>query len=201
MEKKDLLQKTDYDKYANWQTVTLDKSVDQVRNIITGCPVWKETALPKTVWSVASEGTVLDFGCGLGRNANMLRRYFRRVIGYDLDAMLAMLNKQAPSLYDVTSSNLDELLRLPVTHIYEAVVWQHIIWSSGVTQLALDMITNQKTVKSIYTCWNSAVQHQSSMVAYLLHKGWKLEQSGDVDKDQLSTLANVPHRWYLFGRE
>lgn len=201
MEKKNLLQKTEYDAYANWQTVTSAKSVDQVKQIITGCSVWKETTLPKTVWTVASkDNTVLDFGCGLGRNANMLRRLFGRVVGYDLDPMLAMLNSQTPQLYDVTSSNLQDLLLLGITHIYEAVVWQHINWNSGVTQLALDMITNQNTVKSIYTCWNSAVAHQSAMVSYLLSKGWKLEQSGNVAKDQLTTLANVPHRWYLFGR-
>jgi hypothetical protein len=204
MEKKQLLQKTDYDAYANWQTVTSAKSVDQVKNIITGCSVWKETTLPKTVWasSTLEKNVVLDFGCGLGRNAKMLRRAFGRVIGYDLDPMLAMLNNQPPPpLYDITSSNLQELLdTAQITHIYEAVVWQHIKWNSGVTQLAIDMITNQPTVKSIYTCWNSAVVHQSAMVSYLLSKGWKLEQSGDVAKDELTTLANVPHRWYLFGR-
>lgn len=207
MDKKSLLQKPDYDSYANWQTVTTAKSAAEVREIITGCSVWQETALPKTVWSEVrasnnEASVVLDFGCGLGRNARMLRRLFGRVIGYDLDGMLAMLNKQPPPpLYDATSSDLQSLLEnAAVTHIYEAVVWQHIQWNSGVTQLAIDMITAQPTVTSIYSCWNSGVVHQSLAVAYLLSKGWKIQQSGDVAKEQLTTLANVPHRWYLFGR-
>jgi len=204
MENKQLLQKPDYDAYANWHSVTASKSVEQVKKVITGCPVWKETAMPKTVWASElgnAQNVVLDFGCGLGRNASMLRRYCGRVLGYDLDSMLSMLNSQpAPLLYDATSSNLQELLQQQVTHVYEAVVWQHIKWSSGATQLALDLITNQPSVRSIYSCWNAAVVHQSAMVAYLLAKGWRLEQSGEVAQDQLVTLANVPHRWYLFAR-
>jgi SAM-dependent methyltransferase len=202
MEEKFLLQKPEYDEYENWHTVTCSNSVEQVKNIITGCSVWEETAMPKTVWNRNSQNIVLDFGCGLGRNAKMLRNYFIHVIGYDLDQMLEMLNIQSPFLYDYTSSNLHELLQeQKITHIYESVVWQHINWDSGVIQLALDLITNQETVISIYTCWNSDVDHQLEMVFYLFSKGWNLEQYGEVEEDQLITLADVPHSWYLFVRD
>jgi SAM-dependent methyltransferase len=194
------IQRPEYDNYANWHTVTKSKTIIDIKRLITGCPTWKATPLPHSDWINLNGCKVLDFGCGLGRNAQMLRTHFGCVYGYDLEPMLITLKKMDSTLYDDVSSDLCYLLdQYKMTHIYESVVWQHLKWESGVIQQILKVICQRDHVKSIYMCWNAAVKHQHLVVAHLVQSGWKLKISGELRYDE--SLANVPHQWYLFTRD
>lgn len=202
------LQKTDYDGYAQWQSIATKKSgnsMTKVKTIITGCKVWMPTPVDESIlneWR-NQEGVALDFGCGLGRNAPMLRENFARVVGYDLQPMLDMLqtDKDSYTLYDLASSDLKDIFDSEsITTIFESVVWQHIKWESKVVQTAIDLITTTQTVNSIYTCWNAAVLHQSDAIEYLKSKGWTVTESGQVAQEYLNTIGNVPHNWYYLTR-
>lgn len=196
----------EYDAYANWHTVVAGKTVDDLKTIITGSPhVWQPTELPAVVrvfWTNYGKA-VIDMGCGLGRNVPVLRSLFTHLLGYDLPPMIRLLRRENPNDYNETSANLSKIVDQSSPYnrvaVFENVVWQHIVWSSGITQNHIDILSKAAHIHSIYSVWNIGVLHQHDFVRYLLSKGcWALQASGDIAEEQLKTIGNVPHKWYLF---
>lgn len=200
-----------YDAYANWHLVSTKKDVNAIKQLITGSKtVWRATEVDTVVYAHWREAhaklnlvpLVIDFGCGMGRNGPMLQRYFDRVIGYDLPDMIAKQRhlQSVGTVYHELVDDLSQALLTFPTAVYECVVWQHLKWECGAIQIALDMITASHSVVSIYSCWNAKVEHQHQFAEYLQQRGWTLVGNGEVQHDQLETIGNVPHNWYLFCR-
>ena len=74
-------------------------------------------------------GSVLDFGCGLGRNLLPLTKVFRHVDGYDLPAMIQRLKDDEVDVCDSTrflSSEWSVVKKRRYDLIVSEVVFQHI---------------------------------------------------------------------------
>lgn len=72
---------------------------------------------------------VLDFGCGVGRNINIIKKKFGaydKYIGYDLPGMLSLMNVETRCQYDRTTSDFDLIKALKPRIIFASLVFQHI---------------------------------------------------------------------------
>ncbi|TAJ85776.1 MAG: methyltransferase domain-containing protein, partial [Reyranella sp.] len=131
-----------WDRYANWESVSSSDDLSFVKQRITGRKVgwWEKNQLPAGFedalvklgrdLSLAGQGggTVLDFGCGLGRNVEFLRSRFSRVIGLDLPRMIENLRKDPiGKSYDALYDDRSQLVSSEdINVIYDSVVLQHI---------------------------------------------------------------------------
>jgi len=88
-----------------WAELAESASDDDLRErILTGFKDGKPfTPYVPTVVLPARIGSVLDFGCGLGRNFPYLTSIADRVVGYDLPAMIDRCRPLAPSAVELTS--------------------------------------------------------------------------------------------------
>lgn len=85
-----------------------------------------------------STQTVLDFGCGIGRNIDALRENFsntNQYVGYDLPGMLSMMPLETRCKYDRTTSNFNDIKSFRPRIIFASLVFQHIP-----TKILLDYI-------------------------------------------------------------
>lgn len=69
--------------------------------------------------------TVLDFGCGLGRNIENLSNTFGKVIGYDLPEMVERFKQLHGEAYTVFG-NWNEILEHKIDIIFDCTVFQHL---------------------------------------------------------------------------
>ena len=72
-------------------------------------------------------GTILDFGCGAGRNLKYLTKYYKRVYGYDYPNMLKFVPKETflkDNLYLIY--NLDWVYLNKYDEVLASLVFQHI---------------------------------------------------------------------------
>src|ERR1700712_3486580 len=90
-----------WDPYGNWNEIAKTVAIKDLQERITGNrSVWRpnfcslalqyifEHAADEARYKLDLEPTCLDFGCGLGRNGSLLRRYFSTVVGIDLPEMI-----------------------------------------------------------------------------------------------------------------
>lgn len=70
--------------------------------------------------------SVLDFGCGLGRNFPWLNRIARTVTGFDLPPMIERCRAAAAEPVDLLTSDWERLKRLRFDLIFASLVLQHI---------------------------------------------------------------------------
>jgi SAM-dependent methyltransferase len=71
-------------------------------------------------------GSVLDFGCGLGRNFPYLKRIARTVTGFDLPPMIEQCRRLADEEVDLLSSDWDRIRTHRFDLIFASLVLQHI---------------------------------------------------------------------------
>ena len=125
-----------WDGYANWTEVAAKDSFDLLKHKITGAADWRPNyfspELMNLLQQMGEETLLADFGCGLGRNAPILRGACSRLVGLDLPEMIARLTSQelapAAGLYDALYDDLAVLTQTePIDAIYDSVVFQHIL--------------------------------------------------------------------------
>ena len=76
-----------------------------------------------------STSTVLDFGCGVGRNIDVLRASFsnfKQYLGYDLPGMLSLMTLEKRCKYDRTTSDFEVVKTFKPRIIFASLVFQHI---------------------------------------------------------------------------
>lgn len=76
-----------------------------------------------------SGNCVLDFGCGVGRNIDTLKKKFgiyNKYVGYDLPGMLSLMNVETRCQYDRTTSDFNVVKDLRPRIIFASLVLQHI---------------------------------------------------------------------------
>ena len=146
-----------WDNYADWRSVGGLDDTAKIRARITGLDSghWTPNAeirgLEPLVGVIQSSclarhghrGTVVDFGCGLGRNLPYLRARFDRVVGFDLPEMATKLRADpAAAGYDAIHDERAALLAEPVDVVYDSVVWQHIMDQAYANALLDDALDN-----------------------------------------------------------
>ncbi len=144
-----------WDRYADWNAVGSLADSRAIRTRITGLPAhrWQpngeveglgaalEAILAECQARRGHRGTVVDFGCGLGRNQPFLRGRFDRLVGFDLPEMAAKLRADpAGAGYDAILDDRAALLSEPVDVIFDSVVWQHIIDADYTRRMLDDLL-------------------------------------------------------------
>jgi 2-polyprenyl-3-methyl-5-hydroxy-6-metoxy-1,4-benzoquinol methylase len=75
---------------------------------------------------VGNGNSALDFGCGVGRNTNVLSKHFKSVIGYDLPNMILLVPNENKNKKINYSSDWESLKSLKFDAVLASLVLQHI---------------------------------------------------------------------------
>lgn len=198
-----------WDDYAEWDAVARMQDSATLRDTITG---YKDHWIPNSVSAyfdavlrtiLANEmqqsgprQSVIDFGCGLGRNVPLLRRYFDRVIGIDLPEMIVRLQQEpdASALYDALYS---DIAALPANEqpqfLYESVVFQHIV-DRAYAQQIVQAIMRFGSLRALICLENHDVD--APVLQLLRAQGWQIIFR---EVDTASFLGN-PHVLLILQR-
>lgn len=112
-----------------WSTLTdkgemLDAILTGYEGDIAHMPVYSDVieALQPSV-----DKTLLDFGCGVGRNLSYLKDHYKSVYGYDFPNMLKNVPRETLKSQNVyVSSSLDDIYSRKYDDILFSLVLQHI---------------------------------------------------------------------------
>jgi SAM-dependent methyltransferase len=111
-----------------WMSLAETAETDDVRErILTGYKEGKPfTPYVPTIPMPQPVESVLDFGCGLGRNFPYLSGIARTVAGFDLPPMIERCHTAAGHGIDLLTSDWTQLRQLPFDLIFASLVLQHI---------------------------------------------------------------------------
>jgi trans-aconitate methyltransferase len=202
---------TIWDTYGNWSDIAKLREVEIVKKLIKGNNnVWRpnfcsapiqyifEYAADEVKSKIGTDPTAVDFGCGLGRNGPLLRRFFPVVIGLDLPEMISRLNSELPalsgSIYDRLYDSVSMLTENETPCLlYDSVVFQHIVDKEYVSNL-IDLISSKSSLRIFVSIYNSGVN--SPHLEALREKGWRVWHT---ELENLS-FESVPHHATVFRR-
>lgn len=111
----------------DWMAVARKATADDLRErILTGFKTGKPFTPYRPTLPLQPVRTVLDFGCGVGRNFPYLKEMASHVTGFDLPPMVERCRDLAPLPADALSSDWGELTGRRYDLIFTALVFQHI---------------------------------------------------------------------------
>ena len=112
----------------DWLTVAREAPADDLRErILTGFKDGKPfTPYRPTIDLPSGVHTVLDFGCGLGRNFPFLRELAARITGFDLPPMIERCRELAPVPADELASEWARVRTRSFDLIFATLVLQHV---------------------------------------------------------------------------
>ena len=121
-----------------WVELAASATEDEIREkILTGFKDGKPfTPYVPTLALPTSLESVLDFGCGLGRNFPYLKSIATFVTGYDLPEMIERCRQASPVPVDLLSSDWDEIRGMRFSLVFASLVLQHV--PEDVCRRALD---------------------------------------------------------------
>ena len=114
--------------FADWSSLAASADTDEIKeHILTGFKDGKPfTPYTPTVQLPTPIGSLLDFGCGLGRNFPYLTTVSARVVGYDLPPMIARCRALAAHRVDRLEADWSILRHEPFDVVYASLVLQHV---------------------------------------------------------------------------
>jgi hypothetical protein len=142
--------------------------------------------------------TLLDFGCGLGRNSSTLRNHFPRLIGYDLPEMIDKLkniyHNDSQNDYASLYSSIHDMVSIDnYCALYDSVVLQHLIDRAYVNDL-IEKLSVKPSFRTFISLTNQVRPHPH--LELLLEKGWSIWHR------EVETLSfdGAPHLLTIFQR-
>ena len=112
----------------DWTSAARTGEADDLREaILTGFKSGKPfTPYVPTIELPAQIGSVLDFGCGLGRNFPYLRTMANHVTGFDLPTMIERCRTLAPAPADELLDDWTEVRTRRFDLVFASLVLQHV---------------------------------------------------------------------------
>lgn len=112
---------------GEWESIASTADPDELRErIFTGYKAGKPfTPYVPTVVLPTPIESVLDFGCGVGRNFPYLKSIARHVVGFDLGPMIARCRSLAAERVDLLSSDWEEISSQRFDLVFGSLVLQH----------------------------------------------------------------------------
>ncbi len=112
----------------HWLAVAGSANADDLReHILTGYKAGKPFTPYRPTFALPSPiGTVLDFGCGVGRSFSFLRTIAEHVTGFDLPPMIERCRELAVEPVDVLADDWNDVRPRRFDLIFTALVLQHI---------------------------------------------------------------------------
>ena len=109
-----------------WDAAARESDDDLRERILTGFKSGKPFTpyAPTIGWPPV--GSVLDFGCGVGRNFPYLRSVASKIAGFDLPPMIARCRHIAPDGADVLADDWSSVRQQRFDLVYASLVLQHI---------------------------------------------------------------------------
>jgi SAM-dependent methyltransferase len=196
--------------YGRWDEIAKLPNIDEVKKKITGYKrSWRPNFVPPAIAyifeyavdeALGSDShvvpTAVDFGCGLGRNAPILSRFFPRVVGVDLPEMAARIENEffVQKAYSAIYSAVSDLTSSEdFCALYDSVVFQHLENRDYIHGLiaALSAGLSFRTIISVYNA-NIPYPH----LDILAEKGWTIWHT------EIETLSfeGAPHSVTAFRR-
>jgi len=109
----------------HWNSLTKENVQEQ---ILTGADKngFKEMHLPSTF--PHSTSTLMDFGCGVGRNVKAIHEFFRPdyIVGYDLPNMIQLMPLEIKVQYTKLTSEFEFIEEIKPRIIFASLCFQHI---------------------------------------------------------------------------
>jgi hypothetical protein len=180
-----------WDSYGNWDDIANTPSIDDVKAKITGNKLaWRPNYCPPALSycfdyasleyrnTFAGQSSVLDFGCGLGRNAPMLRSFFDKVIGFDRPDMVARIRIAYPELtknyYDSLYDSIEELATVEECCVlYDSVVFQHLVDEDYTIDL-LTLLSKISSLRTFVSIHNFREHRRPPHIHQLKQLGWSI---------------------------
>ena len=112
----------------DWEEIAAESDPDELRErIFTGFKTGKPfTPYVPTIPLPTPVQSVLDFGCGVGRNFPYLRTIARQLVGFDVEPMIARCRELATETVDLLTSDWDDLSRRQFDLVFSSLVLQHV---------------------------------------------------------------------------
>lgn len=205
-----MLDKNIWCSYGRWDEIAKLPNINDVKNKITGGKLaWRPNFVSPAIEyifryavdeSLGSDSravpTAIDFGCGLGRNAPMLTRFFPRVVGVDLPEMTIrikdefLVQKAYGTIYSAVS---DLTLSEDCCTLYDSVVLQHIVDREYIYGL-IAALSDRSSFRTIISIYNANVRYPH--LSILAEKGWTIWHT------EVETLSfeGAPHSVTAFRR-
>jgi SAM-dependent methyltransferase len=113
---------------GEWESIAATSDDDELRErIFTGYKAGKPfTPYVPTVRLLEPVDSVLDFGCGVGRNFPYLKSIAREVVGFDLEPMIARCGVLAAETVDLLTSDWVNISNRRFDLVFASLVLQHI---------------------------------------------------------------------------
>ncbi|HYT68086.1 MAG TPA: class I SAM-dependent methyltransferase [Vicinamibacterales bacterium] len=123
---------------AEWSDFAASASDEDLRErILTGFRSGKPfTPYVPTLPMPAAIGSVLDFGCGLGRNFPYLKTIASHVVGFDLPEMIERCRNASPVGVALLSADWNAVRAMRFDLVFASLVLQHV--PEDVCRAALD---------------------------------------------------------------
>lgn len=111
-----------------WEAIAAMSDPEELRErIFTGYKTGKPfTPYLPTVALQTPVASVLDFGCGVGRNFPYLKSIASQVVGFDLEPMIARCRALATETVDRLTSDWEDVSRRRFDLVFASLVLQHI---------------------------------------------------------------------------
>ena len=111
-----------------WEIIARENDPDELRErIFTGYKAGKPfNPYVPTIPLPAAVDSVLDFGCGVGRNFPYLKSTARHVVGFDLEPMIERCRLLATEKVDLLTFDWEDVSRRRFDLIFAALVLQHL---------------------------------------------------------------------------
>lgn len=177
-----------------WMNATAEDAGDLILTGYSGdfkdMPVYEEV-ISLTKRLDGRSQYALDFGCGVGRNTSNLTKNYKKVVGFDLPSMIALVPEDNQSNNILYTSDWDVVKRFKFDLVLASLVFQHIedseldLYLNDLSQIADRMVLHSRT-------W---IDHSASQVLPIVEKYFiidTIEYSADpnnpIDDHFIATL-------------